>query len=187
MRYWQITTRRLSRAAAKLRMDDAWHAWQAAPLSWYRVWKKKMVQRITFETSAEEAIVFPLLGAFEPLPDVSGTAGFREEVWIVVEDDRFSLRVPLGYRFSEVEKQQAFDRPLAQFGMSTGVEQSLVYVNVPIEQFDRTSIIASQTLARGARLFFQGLTAATTSRQIEGAAEVFTRHCQLALDEGPFL
>jgi hypothetical protein len=165
-------------------MDDEWHTWQAAPLAWYRVWKKKMVQRVTFESQTEEEIVFPLLAALEPLPDVSGAAGFREELWITIDDDRFALHLPLGYQFTDDAKALVFSQALGQYQVATSAKQNLVYAVVPVEQFDRDSIIIAQILAQAARLFFQALTTASTPSQMRGAAEVFSKHVEAALEDG---
>src|SRR5215212_4781811 len=101
MRYWQITTRRLSRAASKLTMDDVWHEWNAAPHSWYRVRNKKMVQRVTFDSPQEAEVLLPLVHSLEPLPELAQASGFREEITVRLLDDSLWFVIPLGYAFKE--------------------------------------------------------------------------------------
>ena len=96
MRYGQITTRRLSHAAAKLDPDGAWHpADERGSLRWYRVWQRTIVQRATFENEQEQEALLPLIEALPPL-ELAKSEGFREELTIEMGEDGFELVVLLG-------------------------------------------------------------------------------------------
>jgi hypothetical protein len=137
LKYWQITTSRLSRAAQKLTMDDDWHPFESTPNAWYRVWHKKLVQRVNFADSHEEAQLLPLVREIEPLESMGRVGGFREEMEVTATDDGFAAIVPLGY---VPDDKAQLERSLGSNNMQLATEGNLASVRIPFETLDRASL-----------------------------------------------
>jgi len=156
MRYWQVSTRRFSRASQKLEMDEAWHEFTATPLSWYRVWKKKLIQRVTFASSEEEGLLLPLVQTLEPLPDISPSTGFREEIALELADDKLLSRGILGYSLGD-EKDKLLKKGLKQFRIELREEDRVLKTTVSLLTLDHPSIKESQMRQEVAKLCYQTL------------------------------
>jgi len=89
MRYQQTPISRLSKAAKYLVPDGTWHPFAEEPGMFYRV-SGKIVQRVRFEADEREDLL-RLFDVFEPLPARVLKEGFREELRILIEDDRYLL------------------------------------------------------------------------------------------------
>lgn len=175
MRYWQITTRRLSKAAAKLEMDDEWHPFASTPHSWYRVWRKKIVQRVNFVDEKEEKILFDLIAAIEPLPELATVSGFREELNITLTDDRFWLTLPVGYEPPHLESIQ---KALLEFGIRCQIKEGLLYAFLPIDSLSREALVLAQSTLVSLRLFFQAVLPSPNPQTIYAALEGFRNSLQ---------
>lgn len=89
MRYQQTPISRLSKAAAFLVKDGAWHPFEGEEGTWYRV-RGKTVQRVRLEAGEDEELL-RLFERFEPLPSRALKEGFREELRFIVDDDSYLL------------------------------------------------------------------------------------------------
>ncbi len=89
MKYQQVHTSRLSSAAEKLVRDGAWHGYETDSRAWYRV-VGKVVQRVRLE-EGEEASLLGLFDRLAPLPKKVFKEGFREELTLRIDDDRYTL------------------------------------------------------------------------------------------------
>ena len=151
LKYWQITTSRLSRAAQKLTMDDAWHEFESMPHAWYRVWRKRLVQRVNFRDSDEEMQLLPMIRTIEPLESMGRTGGFREEMEIRMMDDRFAVVVPLGY----IPKAPSrLERLLSSSNMTLSTDGNLASVVIAFDVLDHDSLTeARERLALARQLY----------------------------------
>jgi hypothetical protein len=138
MKYWQITTSRLSKAAKKLVWDDEWHPFESTPNAWYRVWHKRLVQRVNFEDAAEAEQLLPLVRKIEPLESMGRTGGFREEMEIRVTPAGFAAMIPIGYT---PEDLKAFERTLARHKMLAEIQGNLLTIMIPFETLDHESLV----------------------------------------------
>lgn len=89
MRYQQTPISRLSKAAKYLVSDGGWHPFVEEAGMFYRV-AGKTVQRVRFEDDEREDLLH-LFDDFDPLPSRVLKEGFREELRILIEDDRYLL------------------------------------------------------------------------------------------------
>jgi hypothetical protein len=151
LKYWQITTSRLSRAAHKLTMDDEWHPFESTPHAWYRVWHKKLVQRVNFRDFAEQEQLLPLIRPIEPLESMGRTGGFREEMEVRIHGDGFAVVVPLGYA---PEDPAEFIRSLKSNNLQLSVEGNLASVVIPIEVLDHDSLAEARVRLALARQLY---------------------------------
>jgi hypothetical protein len=157
VKYWQITTRRMSRAAQKLEMDEVWHPSNASPLSWYRVWHKRMIQRVQFESVAEEQSLLPRLGQFEPVAERSGVEGFREQLVLESTERGMMIVSLLGYPITETESNHAFEHAIEAVGNTTQVRNSLLFLLTPLPELSSKSVIKSEELITHIKLLYQAL------------------------------
>lgn len=134
MRYWQVSLRRLSRAANKFERDGLWHRAKSSILTWYRVPDKKWLQRVEFADKLEEAIFQPLIGNLPPLPDLGQTAGFREETRFRAEDDVIYQEILLGYGHEQGES-------LTPAHIKVRNEDGLLYALTVLESMDIPHIL----------------------------------------------
>lgn len=160
MRYWQVTTRRLSTAARKLEMDGEWHPFASAPHSWYRVWKKKLVQRVTFRDQAEEDSMLERISRLEPLETLVQTAGFREEIDIEESEGTsdgpggLSLIGMLGYPTSVDKRMTPL---LKRNGMQMIEKEGLLFVAVPVRGLDTPTVMQAQEKLATAKMLYQAI------------------------------
>ncbi|MDX9760389.1 MAG: hypothetical protein RBU27_14630 [Bacteroidota bacterium] len=89
MRYQQTPISRLSKAAAFLVKDGAWHPFAEEAGVWYRV-RGKIMQRLRLEPGESDELL-SLFDRFEPLPPRALKEGFREELRFILDDDRYLL------------------------------------------------------------------------------------------------
>ena len=157
MRYWQFTTRRMSRAVQKLEMDGAWHTFQSAEHSIYRVWNKKIVQRATFKDDAEEELLRPSIVVLEPLPDMAQTTGFREELRIELIADKLWMVQPLGYPLEPEENANSFERALAECGIRAMVLDGLLANATPVLEIERACLLQAIELGYAVRGLYNEL------------------------------
>lgn len=154
-------------------MDDAWHPFASSPLSWYRVWRKKIVQRATFENEREEAELLPQMSTIEPLPDLASVSGFREELAIVYRDSSLFVRLPLGYAPSAFAE---FERALRTLHIRSETEGELIFALLPLDALTREALLAVTEQQMAVRLYFQAVTAAgVDARALEAARDGFQR------------
>jgi hypothetical protein len=155
MRYWQVTTRRLSTAARKLEMDGEWHPFSSTPHSWYRVWKQKLVQRVTFRDQTEEDSMLERISQLEPLETMVQTAGFREEIDIEeTETGGLALIGLLGYPTS-VDKRTA--PLLKRNGMSLIEKEGLLFIAVPLSGVETAVVMSAQEKLATAKMLYQAI------------------------------
>jgi hypothetical protein len=155
MRYWQVTTRRLSTAARKLEMDGEWHPFASTEHSWYRVWKRKLVQRVTFRDQNEEDAMLERISQLEPLETLVQTAGFREEIDIeATEKGGLSLIGMLGYPTS-VDKRTA--PLLKRNGMALVEKEGLLFISVPLSALDTPTVMSAQEKLATAKMLYQAI------------------------------
>lgn len=155
MRYWQVTTRRLSTAARKLEMDGEWHPFSSTPHSWYRVWKRQLVQRVTFRDQAEEDAMLSQISQFEPLETMVQTAGFREEIDIeATEKGGLSLIGMLGYPTSVDKRTTPL---LKRNGMSLIEKEGLLFVGVPLSDLETSVVMSAQEKLETAKMLYQAI------------------------------
>lgn len=154
MRYWQVTTRRLSTAAQKLEMDEAWHPFASTPHSWYRVWKRKLVQRVTFRDQVEEDGMLEKMADLEPLEDMVQTAGFREEIDIEELEQGLVLIGLLGYP-TQVDKRMG--PLLKRHSMRLIEKEGLQFIAVPVADLQKPQIMMAQERLLSAKLLFQAI------------------------------
>jgi hypothetical protein len=155
MRYWQVTTRRLSSAAQKLDMDGEWHPFASTPHSWYRVWKKKLIQRVAFRDQAEEDRLLEQITPLEPLEDLVQTAGFREEIDIEELDRGLALIGLLGYP-TQIDKRMG--PLLKRNGMALVEKEGLLFIAVPVSALEKPIVMSAQERLAAARMFYQAIT-----------------------------
>ena len=151
MRYSQITTSRLSKSASKLDMDGEWHPFHSTPLAWYRVWRKRLVQRSNFVDENEERIILPLLQSLEPLKRISGTMGFRDELNVILVDDRLEVVAALGYASDTLADLRS---ALSSLGISVSVDENIITARVPIEELTSEALSTARARLVEARLMF---------------------------------
>jgi hypothetical protein len=154
MRYWQVTTRRLSTAARKLDMDGEWHPFASAEHSWYRVWKRKLVQRVTFRDQAEEDSMLERISQLEPLETMVQTAGFREEIDIEERESGLALIGMLGYPTS-VDKRMG--PLLKRNGMLLAEKEGLLFVAVPLAGVETPTVMSAQEKLATAKMLYQAI------------------------------
>lgn len=154
MRYWQVTTRRFSTHAQKLEQDGAWHPFASTPRSWYRVFRKKIIQRITFDSPEEEAELFPRLQDLEPLEGIMRSAGFREDIDIQLMEEGPSLIVLLGY---EVPGMDLMTKRLKRDAVTVSLTDRVISLAVRLEAIDQREIVKAQEKALAARMLYQSL------------------------------
>lgn len=154
MRYWQVTTRRLSTAARKLEMDGEWHPFASTPHSWYRVWKRKLVQRVTFRDQIEEDSLLEKMADLEPLEEMVQTAGFREEIDIEELESGLALIGLLGYP-TQVDKR--FGPLLKRNGMSLTDKEGLLFIAVPVDSLLKEDVMRSQEKLMTVKMLFQAI------------------------------
>jgi hypothetical protein len=157
MKYWQVSMRRMSRAANKLDMDGAWHPFATGEHSWYRVWNRKTIQRTQFRDAIEQDLLLPMLADFEPLSELEQVSGFREEVRIDVIDDTFQIGVILGYPLTGKPQSQALNNAAKRHKITISTEETLLLVFVPLEGLTALEITRAQQLLSALRLFYQTL------------------------------
>jgi hypothetical protein len=170
MRYWQITTRRLSKAAQKLVMDEAWHPFQSTPLAWYRVWKKKIVQRLNFSSQQEQEMFLERFQNIPPLPEMATVSGFREELSMHLDGETLYAEVPLGYAPDHVEDLSAF---LSEYGINLRPEEQLLYARIPIPELTIEELARAQEAIVGVRLYFQAASQGSDASTREAARNAF--------------
>ncbi len=154
MRYGQITTSRLSRVAKKLNADGEWHPSETNPHAWYRVWRKRLVQRATFEDEREKALLLPALYTLEPV-ELASTGGFREELTIRITDDRLEVALPLGYRESVSD---ALLHSFKAHGITFTEEDGLLVAHLPFESLTTEDLTNVQERMVEVREAFQQTT-----------------------------
>lgn len=173
LRYWQITTARLSRAARKLDYDGLWHTFHSTPYAWYRVWNKRLVQRANFSSYEEEHLLLPLVEQLSPLPEMATVTGFREELNIDTTNDRFEVKVPLGYAPEYVDVIRS---TLSVYGISIWEEESpLLYAYLPLVALTTPDLTRVQAQIAAVRLFFQAAISSDSSKAMEAARLGFER------------
>jgi hypothetical protein len=156
MRYWQITTRRLSQAQHKLLKDGEWHPFGEQARSYYRVWQNKIVQRVSFESDEEERALFDAVKNIQPFRDTAGTEGFREELRFVFRDDHIAMLHPLGYVLPE-EQMKMFERVCEHFGAVSKAEGNLLWLEVQVAEITNAAIVRSQETIARLKLEYQSL------------------------------
>ncbi len=154
MRYWQVTTRRLSTAARKLDMDGEWRPFSTTPHSWYRVWKQKLVQRVTFRDQAEEDSMLERISQLEPLETMVQTAGFREEIDIEETEQGLALIGLLGYPTS-LDKRTA--PLLKRNGMRLIEKEGLLFIAVPMTGVEKPIMMSAQEKLEMAKMLYQAI------------------------------
>lgn len=151
MKYWQITTSRLSRSAKKLEWDSNWHAFESTPHAWYRVWHKRLVQRVNFANSEEETQLLPLVRTIEPLESMGRTGGFREEMEIQITENGFAAVVPVGYAPADPTR---LEREFTANKINLRIEGNLATAVIPFERLDLESLVeVRERLALARQLF----------------------------------
>jgi len=162
----------MSRAAAKLNSDGSWHPFSTTPHSWYRVWQKKLIQRVQFESEAEESEFKDRMDHFEPLPEIATEEGFREELVLHSSENGLTIRTMLGYPISEEAFAHIFNVTLSSVGLGSEVIEGLLFLITPVEEF-RTEIVAKkQEVILGGRLLY---TALSRGENPQYAVAVFLR------------
>ena len=172
MRYWQITTARLSKAAQKLNYDGVWHPFQSAPLSWYRVWKKRLIQRVNFANSDEENLLLPLVEQIEPLPEMATVTGFREELNVAIRDDTYRVTIPLGYEPPNIADVR---KTFGSFNILLSLEENLLYAHLPLVTLTTADLTEAQSQISALRLFFQAATISEDKNSLEAARKGFEK------------
>ncbi len=180
MKYWQITTRRMSRAAQKLVMDDAWHQMNTSPFSWYRVWHKRMIQRAQFVSEIEAREMLPLLDRFEPIAERSGVEGFREQLVLESGEQGMRLVTLLGYPIEEGEHMHAFTHAIEQLGNSSEVRDHLLFLVTPLPDLSSAAMIDTEEIISHTKLLYQAL-------RMGGSIQAALYSFQRALDSGDSL
>ena len=172
MRYWQITTARLSKAARKLDYDGSWHPFQSALYSWYRVWKKRLIQRVNFANSDEENMLLPLVEQIEPLPEMATVTGFREELNVTVGDETYRVTIPLGYEPPNIADVQ---KTFSSYNISLSLEGNLLYAHLPLAALTTADLTEAQSQLSAVRLFFQAATMSEDKNSLEAARKGFEK------------
>ncbi|HWF43256.1 MAG TPA: hypothetical protein VG537_01315 [Candidatus Kapabacteria bacterium] len=172
MRYSQITTSRLSKAARKLDPDGAWHPFQSTPFAWYRIWKKRLVQRVNFENADEEELLLPFVQRLEPLPEMATTTGFREELTIrsknkrLGDENAFEVVISLGYESPFIEEMRT---TLGSYQITLSPEGPLLFAHLPLTVLTTEELTQAQEQILAVRLFFQAVTTSDSPRAFEAA------------------
>jgi hypothetical protein len=172
MRYWQISRIRLGRAARKLTMDNEWHSFESTPYAWYRVWNKRLVQRVNFDNEDEEKKLLPLIQNITPLQELASVTGFREEIQVVWEADALFVTLPLGYEPANIE---AIRKKLKQYGIRLVDLDKLLYARIPIEAVTKAELENAQSKIVAVRLFFQAASLSADARTMNAATEGFDK------------
>jgi hypothetical protein len=154
MRYWQVTTRRFSTHAQKLEQDGNWHPFTSTPHSWYRVYGRKVIQRVSFSDAREAEMLFPLVQDLVPLQAIERQAGFREEIDIQLLDQGPALMVLLGYDSVDIGKLTA---RLRRDGIVLLPKDQLLYAAILLDSISQESLVLAQEKASAVRLLFQGV------------------------------
>ena len=157
MKYWQITTHRMSKAANKLTADGAWHRFNTVTLSWYRVWQKRLIQRIQFDSQSEESEFLPRLPKFEPLAEITSGGGFREELVLRWSESGPSMTALLGYPFKDGTSSDKFDTALGQFDIHSERSEGLLFCVIGLRDFEKKEIEAKQSILLSAKLLYDAL------------------------------
>ena len=118
-------------------MDDEWHPFESTPHAWYRVWRKRLVQRVNFADALEEVQLLPLMRTVEPLEFMGRTGGFREEMEVLIQSEGFAVVGPLGYAPEDLPDLERLLRPNK---MSVSVKGNLANVIIPFETLDHDSL-----------------------------------------------
>lgn len=137
-------------------MDEQWHPFSATPMSWYRVWKKKLIQRATFESDAEQETLFPMLMTLPPIENLSLEGGFREELHFELRDDQLYLVIMAGYALSE-EKNELLQPLLRMWGGVYEERDTLAFLAKELADFAPEYISEAQRYLEAMRLCYQAL------------------------------
>ena len=172
MRYWQISRIRLGRAARKLEMDNEWHPFESISHAWYRVWNKRMVQRLNFENSGEEEKYLHFFQNVQPLKDTASVTGFREEIQIIEKDDALHVTFPLGYEPSNLD---AIRKYLLKHRIQLSSKEQLLYAEIPISTLSNPELDRAQSVIVALRLFFQAVISGSGNSALNAAADGFEK------------